>query len=248
MRCPLRLPNVLLLPLVVCFVGCKSTAPQKSELDEITHVRYEPIPFLGSIPIKERIELRKPANTPRIRPASGKVHLTVKNGPGLRTLGHVADGSVTYLLSTDEARKLAAKESADQYIFSHVPKWNVISKFPPKEWIEQAIKNQLLQSGFQVESGGNDADRAIIIEVNNLVVRQGSKGFTMRVGASVGFTVSLKKNGQEVGQREVVGEKPDMGAGVVATQRDNAKALQAALEDGLSRFAQFVEQTSEFYR
>lgn len=233
--------NVPLLLLLVCFAGCKSTRPEKAELDDVPRVDTG---ILRLIPITGEIELRQPAKIPHIKVASGKLQLAVTNDPGLRTLGHVADGSITYLMSRQQAQKMAAKHGEDCYLFSHGHNLNFISKSAPREWIQSAIKDQLTQSGVNVETDlGGAANRGIIVAVRNLVLKIGAKGMGITTSATVSFDVSLMTNGVQVGRREITGQVIDMRAGMAGTTGDYAKAFQAALEDALTHCARFIEQT-----
>ncbi len=242
-----RLGFLVLVPLALA-MGCASSAPSHSwELDQARQARPRPL-IQRWIRITEKIELRQPANIPRIGSGAGRVQLRVNDSPSLRTLGHVADGSVAYLLSSKEARKLSAKHGADCYIFSHLPKWDIISESPPRQWVGLAIKEQLLRSGFAVKGGGVVTDRVVLVEVNSLVLREGSGTWTLSVAASVGLKVSLQRDGRQIAQREIVGGTSDIPVGMVKTNNDNAKALQDALEDALVKVAQFIEQTTEFSR
>src|SRR5690349_14701231 len=109
--------NALWLLMMVSFAGCKSTPPpSKVELDQVPRADSG---VFRLIPITGQIEFRQPAKIPPINAGNGKVTLSVTNDPGLRTLAHIADGSVIYLMSPEQARKLAAKYGEDRYVFSH---------------------------------------------------------------------------------------------------------------------------------
>jgi alkanesulfonate monooxygenase SsuD/methylene tetrahydromethanopterin reductase-like flavin-dependent oxidoreductase (luciferase family) len=228
--------------LMVSFIGCKSSQPSKTELDNVPRADTG---ILRLIPITGQIELLQPAKIPAINAGSGKIALAVTNDAGLRTLAHIADGSVTYLMPPEQARKFAAKYGEDRYVFSSGHNLNFISKSSPREWIETAIRNQLTKSGVKVETGGVEAsETGVIARVSNLVLQVGAKGMGITASATVSFNVSLTSNAQQTAHRQITGQIVDMRAGLAGTPSDYAKALQAALEDALTQFARFVEQTA----
>jgi hypothetical protein len=208
-------------------------------LDEVARVDRGILRF---IPLTGEIELKQPARIQNIKVPPAGVALIVTNDPGLRTLGHIADGSVTYLLPPEQARQLAAKHGAEAYMFSHGHNLNFVSKPGPREWIQTAVSAQLTQSGLNIRADTSAADRILCVSVRNLTLKIAGKGIGIAASASVTLDVSITTNGGQAARRDITGQKADLSLGMVGSPGGYAKAFPPALEDALAQLAAFVEQ------